>query len=154
MWIEQWNRVLRLRERVRVATQEYTPGYSTDDRRDDLLCFFQNCYHLKDWLLNDPATGPLVMTDIERFISSSTELSIVCDLANGSKHLDLSRGRYGPRTGDVATAVTRMDVEIVIGSGGRQTFYVSSKGVEYKAHELAEEAVGKWRQYLEQKALL
>ncbi len=154
MWREQWDRMLRYRERVRVATQTYTTGGSTDDRRDDVLAFFQNCYHLKDWLKNDPATRLLVKGGVEQLIKNSDELKIVADLTNGAKHLDLSAGPFPPKTGDPSTALTRTDVNILIGAGGRHTFYVSSKGKQYEALSLADEALRQWTKYLNDRGLL
>jgi hypothetical protein len=57
----------------------------------------KNCYHLKDWLKNDPTTQPVV-GDVEQVITASTYLSLCADLANGSKHLTLTRSRADPTT--------------------------------------------------------
>ena len=132
---------------------EYT-SQSSDDRRDDVYSFFQNCYHLKDWLKNDPATRPIVSPDIEDFIKKSDELRIVADLCNGSKHLDLSARGHRPKTGDPSTGVTRTDIDILIGSGGRQTFWIKSNTVDYEAYELARKSVEQWEIYLHGRNLL
>jgi len=57
---------------------------------DDVQAFFINCFHLKDWLLNDPASG-LAKADLKPLTRGSTSLQLCADLANGVKHLDLKR---------------------------------------------------------------
>jgi hypothetical protein len=60
----------------------------SDYYQDEAYAFFQNCYHLKDWLKNDPTTAAAV-NDIEEFICRSQNLSLCADVCNGSKYLKL-----------------------------------------------------------------
>jgi hypothetical protein len=76
--------------------------------RDRLFHFFQDAYHLKDWIKNDPATKRL---PVETAIAA--ELAVCADLANGTKHfrLDPKKGP-GPRTGDPSTAFVSQSVTV------------------------------------------
>jgi len=53
-----------------------------------------NCYHLKDWIRNDPA-AVLVANRVEGYINNNPELSLCADICNGLKHLQLYRERSG-----------------------------------------------------------
>ncbi|MBI5674920.1 MAG: hypothetical protein HZC48_03675 [Nitrospirae bacterium] len=58
---------------------------------DDILGFFQNCWHLKDWIKNDPALPNKVRDNIEREVKNYNSLMICADLTNRSKHSELTR---------------------------------------------------------------
>ena len=77
-------------------------------------------------------------------------LQLCADLANGSKHLLLKT----TRTGDLATDITRNDVNILMGVGVAHRFYVQSSGTEYDVLEIAEAAVDDWTKFLTDKGLL
>lgn len=47
------------------------------DYMDDIHAFFQNCYHLKDWLKNDPEFTKWTNQEIEDFVTSTP---LACDL--------------------------------------------------------------------------
>lgn len=82
IWKEQWDRVHRWYARIKVqdrCRQEY---------EDDLWAFFQNCWHMKDWLINDPILG-LNKKTVTKEAHALIPLTICADLANGSKHLKL-----------------------------------------------------------------
>ncbi len=67
---------------------------SSEDLHDEVYAFFQSCYHLKDWLKNDPASAAQG-SGIEAFINANTDLCICADLCNGTKHLLLTTLRGG-----------------------------------------------------------
>jgi hypothetical protein len=72
-------------------------------------------------------------------------LQLCADLANGSKHLVLTK----PRTGDLSTTIARNDVAVFVGTGtSAHRFYVASAGKEYDALQLAEDAVAEWTRFL------
>lgn len=84
----------------------------SDVARDALFHFFQDAYHLKDWLVNDE-TVALPRRDVESAITElSRELAICADLCNGTKHRILRR----TRTGDEATAFTGQSVTVQVGT--------------------------------------
>lgn len=148
-WLDQWNRVLRWYERFRLAYQGGNPAPSTDHFQDDAYAFFQNCYHLKDWLKNDLATKHLV-SDVERYINESTPLSLCADMANGSKHMELDqRARV-----DRKTAITRADATVAIGTAVTVKYHIDAGGLTYDAFDIATKALDDWRQFLSSKNLL
>jgi hypothetical protein len=59
--------------------------------------FFQNCWHLKDWIKNDDTIPANVRAAIAREAEKIESLQFCADLANISKHFKLTRERVGAR---------------------------------------------------------
>ena len=96
-WMRQWKRVNRsLSLLYGIAPPSSVFDFGAIE--DDFVHFFQDAYHFKDWLKNDPASGPSVGS-VEAYIKSSEPLSLAGDLPNGSKHLVLT----STKTGDLST---------------------------------------------------
>lgn len=74
-------------ERMKRSYARLSESYASSIDYDDVLQhFFQDCWHLKDWIKNDVSlrfTG-----DIESEVAFHMPLRIVADLANGCKHLE------------------------------------------------------------------
>jgi hypothetical protein len=83
-WREQYARMKRSHAHLRTIASGENPAGS-DTARDALFHFFQDAYHLKDWLKNDDA-APVDASKIEEWISRSTVLTACADLCNGTKH--------------------------------------------------------------------
>ena len=121
----------------------------TDTALDATLSFFEAVHHLKDWLGNDASSG-ITKGDGDALIGGSLMLQLCADLANGSKHLVLTKAR----TGDKSTGITRNDVNILPGTGtAAHRFYVQSGGAEYDVLQIAE-SVDEWEKFLTSKGLL
>jgi len=58
------------------------------DRLDFFLAFAQNCYSLRDWLDRDARASKPALDDL---MSRTPALQICRDVANGSKHLVISK---------------------------------------------------------------
>ena len=86
-WNAQYQRLVRSRDRV------LQPHKSSVAYDDDLQHYFQDCWHLKDWIRNDPSTA--VGNAIEQEIKAHRALQIIADLANAAKHLDRNTHRVG-----------------------------------------------------------
>ena len=141
-WQMQWGRVHRRLNDLRTA---YTgrPG-GTPAAVDAAQSCFEAVHHLKDWLGNDPSSGA-TRADGDSFVNSSPVLQLCADLANGSKHLRLTRSR----TGDTSTTLARNDVTVFAGKGtSAHRFYVQSAGTEHDVLHLAEGAVAEWTRFL------
>jgi site-specific recombinase XerD len=64
-----------------------------EDIMDDIVAFFQNCYHLKDWIEHDTVSKARLDSlgiDIDRaLINADDDMKLLADLCNGSKHMEL-----------------------------------------------------------------
>lgn len=159
-WTEQWDRVFRWLSRVQETAAGRPHDRPTDWYQDEVYAFFQNCWHLKDWLKNDPAAAASAASDVETFASDvetfaseSPNLCLCADLANGSKHLRLKRPRVDPET-----EIGRRDYKLAIGSPGGETisvrYGVDAGGKTHDALELAEACWKAWQTYLSARGLL
>lgn len=161
-WDEQWNRVLRWHERMRLIEKGVVPTNPIDCYQDDVLAFFVSCYHMKDWLKNDPASG-VSAPEVERFVASSRNLKICGDLANGSKHLTIKRPRIDATT-KVTRLVTTYSPTVTIGpvtaadlAGAKMisvVYGIRASGRIHDAFAVATRCVGEWDAFLESKGLV
>lgn len=142
---EQFNRVKRFFGRIQ-NKERILPDYE-----DDLWSFFQNCWHLKDWIKNDPGVPSSVSSTIEEAVNDYESLMICADLANRSKHLNLRMvrlnaampGRHivatinetiGSQKPSDTTSVITWDYKITLQDGS-----------ERRAMVVAEQAVADWK---------
>ena len=147
-WQSQWERVGRRLQDVR-EVYAGAPG-GTDIAIDRVLSFFEVVHHLRDWVGNDPAVN-VTMNQANQLIKDSMVLRICGDLANGSKHLTLTRSW----THDKSTGIKRNNATVYVGTGtSAHAFYAESNGREYDVLQLAEDAVGEWRDFLSQHGVL
>lgn len=58
---------------------------------DNIYHYFQDCYHLKDWIENDLSLSQNVRNKVEDFVENSRYIKIAGDFANATKHLRLTR---------------------------------------------------------------
>lgn len=94
-WQEQYDRMRRYFDRFKEANDGAHMRVTADYAADDMHAFFQNCYHLKDWLKNDPSFTKKTKQQIEDYITATPCLSLCADICNGMKHLMLSNSRSG-----------------------------------------------------------
>jgi hypothetical protein len=157
-WAEQWSRVERWFSHFSETNSGRSHDQASDNYQDEVYAFFQNCYHLKDWLRNDPASSALVRADIESTISGSPNLSLCADLCNGSKHLTLTRNIRS--SADTHVGSRHFEVGLSSGSGSDSPpsiavkYEVQSGGSVYDAFTVAQSCMIEWGDYLKSKGLL
>jgi hypothetical protein len=90
-YMEQWERVQRFFLRFESLSKSIDHSRPSQEYDDDVYAFFQNCYHLKDWIKNDPycARWP----SVEALINGDAYLKLCADLCNAQKHLTLTTSR-------------------------------------------------------------
>ena len=82
---EQLGRVERFLQRISV------PNKNREEYEDFLWAFFQNCWHLRDWLKNDTSIRKRKREAILSAVKQSKVLLICECIANRSKHYRLNR---------------------------------------------------------------
>ena len=140
---EQLERVRRFLDRVRRDERE------TVDYDDDLWAFFQNAWHLKDWIANDMTISEDRRDGIVHAAHSSESIQICADLANRSKHLKLTSKWKD-------ADVTGKNVTIFVGDDrpSEHTHTITlDDGTQRVAQEVAEEAVAAWEIILAKEGL-
>lgn len=173
MYLEQYERVQRWYDKFEKINNgrlhDEPSNYYYDD---DVLAFFQNCYHLKDWIKNDEAIQTKVNPNpqkstircsepncpgrdvtshaVEEYINSNESLKLCADICNATKHLKVTnpRSKKEPKIGNL---------DIKLNSNGiiQVKYHIKlNDGTEKDAFELATECVSAWKEYLKTKKLI
>lgn len=82
----------RTRASEPVAVAEVREAYN-QRVLDYLHAFFVTCFHLRDWLVNDPSV-PFTHHEMDAVLYNSVWLRRCADIANGSKHAVLKKDRF------------------------------------------------------------
>lgn len=117
------------------VTGPYTSSVAYDD---DLHHFMQDCWHLKEWIKNDPVAG--IGSSIEALALAYKSLRIAADLANGSKHLNRKKHQEG-------AYVTSTNVTVHLGQARPidvNYIVTLSDGTQTSAEALVREAITDW----------
>jgi hypothetical protein len=149
-WPDQYERMLRSNARLAAASTLSNVG--SDEARDMLFHFFQDAYHLKDWLKNDPALA-MSKADkdaLELHISATAPLARCADLCNGVKHLRLAT----PRVPGKPAELTNQSVSIQLGVGATHTWHLTFDGQKADTVQLADDTVLAWQDWLKAKGLM
>jgi len=146
-YVEQYKRVQRWFKRFKEINNGRLHDRDTDFYEDDMYAFFMNCYHLKDWIKNDPTSESLA-NKVEGFINNTPSLKLCADICNGLKHLRRNRPtrseenlRFGPRLFKVGVGTRPTTIAI--------EYVVETSSGPIKAFDIAEECLNVWRQFLE-----
>ena len=124
---------------------------SVEDYGDDVWSFFQNCWHLKDWIKNDPRVPGCIRNSIEEFLKTQPSIIKCADLANATKHLELKH----PRVGDEPSAKpSHSNMTIIPGESSTVVYLIdSATGPKQNALDLARDCLLEWERLLAEKGL-
>ena len=144
-WRPQYDRMVRGYDRL---NEDY---YSSINFEDDIQHYFQDCWHLKDWIKNDDSISQAVRGCVEAEVEKHEPLRVIADLANGSKHLN----RYTNRLGAYVTGG-----HLTIGLGQNKPIDIdyevtlTKTGTVLSAKAIAKEAFDAWQVVLANLGLL
>ena len=151
---EQLARTRRYYERFKKLNDGKAKEPPSGASMDYSYAFFQHCYHMKDWLRNDPAYTFHSDKEIEDHISKSRELSICADICNGSKHLAFDRA---PRSGAKPKFGRKIESETTVSTDGKVDYRSFAMFVELEhagarrdAFQLATAALESWESLLKE----
>lgn len=137
----QWDRTKRWLARI-----DGPPPRDHVTYDDFFWAFFQNCWHLRDWIHNDLELAEDLRKSIMEVWKNDPSLLVCSDLANGAKHLALDR----PRDGSGAKHSHRV-LEVMAGepSKTRLIYYVArGNGERLEALSLAKACMRAWAKIL------
>lgn len=137
---EQWSRVLRWQQRVRVALTP--PCAAPNDAMDLCLALFMNIYHLRDWLV---ATDPTLQAKVASRVHGSRALSLARDLCNGSKHMTLTSASVDAR---FLTAMEYVPQPVSGQPGPTYRLVMLTDGEKVEMATLAEQCIESWRSFM------
>lgn len=140
-YAEQFERAKRWHERFREVTEGRAHDRPVESATDDAYAFFQNCYHVKDWIIEDAAVEiRYKKCVVEQFINESRSLAVCADLCNATKHMVVKH----PRSGQLPE-FARADIGLDISAqtiGVR--FEISTACGARDAFDLATECLSDW----------
>ncbi len=148
-YTEQFERTKRYFGRFKQINDGKAHDQSSQNYDDDVYAFFQNCYHLKDWIRNDVACSS--WSDVENFINNNNDLSICADLCNSLKHLTLTKPRSAEQPDFAGGHIT---LNITDGFGVKESvdisikYTVSTLSGDIDAFQLAERCLVAWEQFI------
>jgi hypothetical protein len=138
---DQLDRVRRFLERVEIQNR------SDVEYQDLMWAFFQNCWHLKDWVSND-TTIPKQMSEGAVTAAHRSPVLMVCrDLACAMKHLSLDDPKTGAAHSHTNTTIQPGSPTVV------DTIVDMGDGTTRSGLALAQECVAEWERILKQAGL-
>ena len=136
---DQLDRVLRYLDRVHSREGDPNQRFIVD-YQDDVWSFFQNCWHLKDWIRHDPLIPEDMKARIKAAVEDSVTLAVANDMANGTKHLELHESRAGASYSHLSLATS--------GEVSTLECMIEVRGQMRTAREIAAECVWEWERIL------
>jgi hypothetical protein len=141
-YIDQFARVKRYL--VRIESQNRDPT----EYDDDLWSFFQNCWHLKDWVKNDSSLRPGLRhkfrgKELKKTLKECPSIKICADLANRTKHFELASNWFDAE-------VTQRNVTVNLGKRTHSTsehIITLNDGTKKVALKVARDAVKEWKKF-------
>jgi hypothetical protein len=146
-WQHQHARMMRAYQRATSA------GSVTVQVEDDLCSFFVWCFHLKDWLRNDPVIPASLKAAAGVLANTNESLKLCADVANGVKQLRALRTERADA--EEATGSADGDVTLTGESlpGGERVVVVAN-GRHLDARDVAGRCVAAWAAFLREHRLL
>lgn len=142
----QWERVRRYFDRFReLNDQGRLHDRPSDTYVDDIYAFFINCYHLKDWIANDPSSP--FREAVKDFGRDSPNFQICRDLCIGAKHLAVN----DPSSSLPEKKLGRKHWDFTPGQGKsliKLRIFVGTAPAEKDAFEIAENCMKEWEAFL------
>ena len=139
MYLEQYERVKRWYERLMNINNGIPHTKNSESYKDEVYAFFINCFHLKDWIKNDPSNN-VYADKVEKFVNSKKNLEICRKICHGAKHLIIEHPK-----------LDKADHSLKL--GGCETIYsakyeIEVEGIKYDAFKLATQCMNDWKVFL------
>jgi hypothetical protein len=134
-WQMQWHRVERGYAKLSAAYN------NTELYDDDIYHFFQDAWHLKDWIKNDPAVPRRVRVRVEEKVKKVRAFRVAADFANGTKHMRL---KY-PRKEDAQFTERKVSIPLCHPGPARQERVLTlADGSQTTAEAVATDVMREW----------
>ncbi len=148
---DQVDRMTRSRERLEslASAERENASKAQLDYEDAVLAFFQNAWHLKDWVRHDPTIPQPVRDAIVSQVEVTPELLICADLCNGSKHLSRTSHRIG-----ADLSLLEVDSDRIADHITFEQYVDLPDGTRFAARDAADVALRVWEGILRRHGLL
>ncbi len=142
---DRLDRARRFLERIERSVDDMgDDGITHVDFQHIVWAFFQNCWHVKDWVLYDPLVDQVTKDAVCKRAHDSGVLRVCQDMCNGTKHL-------GSRPG-----ASHDHIDTTIVPGGpiiRDCLIDTGAGKLVSGRMLAHQCIGEWVSILQSHGL-
>jgi hypothetical protein len=138
-YLDQVERARRFLKRA-----EDIEGFADAEFQDLMWAFFQNCWHIKDWVLNDERVPQATRSAIAVMALNSIPLKVCEQLCNGTKHLGPTRKKRRAKKGPIAKHGC---VETTVDASGRtemDCMIDTGAGKQVSGRLLAHQCIAEW----------
>ena len=150
-WVTQFHRTCRWYKKLKEYQEKAKDIGLPGEAEDCIYAFFQNCFHLKEWIEKSDAISK---KDLDSFVASHRELGICRDICNGTKHMIIDRHSIDPNFSTYREYDYLWGPIIAGQKSGTATFRILAAGTKYDMFDLADKCMGHWKQFLSQHKLL
>jgi hypothetical protein len=140
----QLDRARRFLDRVAQMRHDRDSDHSDHDFQDMMWAAFQNCWHVKDWVKNDPNLSEPQKHAVLTMAHASLDLCACADLCNGTKHLRLTSAKTAARHGHI-DSVFNAPGGILL---GRECIVTDANGDEISGVVLCRRGIEEWERIL------
>ena len=146
-WLTQYRRTARWYAKLKQFQQTAVETELSAEAEDCIYAFFQNCFHLKEWVAK---SGAATQRELDLFTSNHQELQICRDICNGTKHMSIKQPSVD------ANFSTYREYDYLYGEGkpGATTFRILIGGKKHDIFDLADRCMKLWNNFLGDKNLL
>ncbi len=132
-----------------ICEQKISEGSMLDANKETYIRFFQDCFHLKDWLKNDETIrSKRAKENIELYINNSKYLKFTADIANASKHKKIDRIIRVDKEIDIAESGYVMHGDINLNEFGRRVHVIYNDHNSIDAFKLASGCINEWQVFI------
>jgi hypothetical protein len=147
-WRMQYDRMQRSFARMKkTSTGSHSAEYD-----DAVYHFFQDVWHLKDWIANDPSLPVPAKVAISAAVFADKDLLAAGDFANGTKHFELHKKVHA------GTRISKRESIVYVyldrPAHSEQKHELDIRGRKTTAADLAQKAITKWDAILKSRKLL
>jgi len=142
-WGDQLFRMLRFQERALKSTDE-------EEILDFTIAFFQNCYHLKDWVpIFENIENSVWQKKWQSFTEQNESIRFCRDICNGTKHLKLKNASV-----DAYFSIYRGFEELEGYEDGKFVgWYLLAGDKRISLNELMDNCVDAWKVFLKKEII-
>lgn len=137
-WTEAWAILQHDYQELEAVLSARNPKADQYQLESTCNTFFERCFHLKDYLKNDPQVLQTVRDNVENFLAGDIALALCRDIANTVKHRDRRGGKRYVRIGEFLFG-PKLILHATDASGST---------TKHDALDIARDAMAAWRTFL------
>lgn len=147
-WKEQWERVGRWYEKCTEIHKKSSMSELNLYDQDIMIVFFQNCYHLQDWIISSRKD---LESNVKSFIESNFEMKACRNISDGFKHKRLTNKKHPDPDFNWYVILDFLQIEPGSNESGMKHYVAFSNGdevIEYDLFKLINDCFTLWEKFI------